>query len=116
VEFYEYLRENIKEIKDLNNEDRRILDMCVKIMDIAYGYNQSEKIKKIFETNRAEEADGMLVDIIENAKKEKESLLEKGKLEIAKNLLEMGLSVEQVSKGTKLPVEKLKKIKDILKN
>jgi len=116
VEFYEYLRENVNEIKGLNKEDRRILNMCVDIMDIAYGYNQSEKIKEIFELNQVKEVNGMLVDMIENAKKEKEELFEKGvmkkAIEAAQNLLKMGDSVEKVSIAMELPIEKVQKIKD----
>ena len=116
VEFYEYLRENVNEIKGLNKEDRRILNMCVDIMDIAYGYNQSEKIKEIFELNQVKEVNGMLVDMIENAKKEREELIEKGvmkkAIEAAQNLLKMGDSIEKVSIAMELPIEKVQKIKD----
>jgi len=112
IEFYEYLRENINEIRGLNKEDRRILNVCVKIMDVAYGYNQEAKIKEIFESNQIREVDSMLVDIIETAKKEKKELIEKGKLEAAKDFLEIGESVEKVAKTLKLPIEKVQKIKD----
>ena len=57
----------------------------------------------------------MLVDIIENAKKEREELIEKGKLEAVKNLLEFGDSVEKIAKALKFPIEKVQKIKDELK-
>ena len=61
----------------------------------------------------------MLVDIIENAKKEREELIkkgiEKGKLEVARNFLEFGDSVEKIAKALKLPNEKVQKIKDELK-
>ena len=57
----------------------------------------------------------MLVDIIENAKKELEELIEKGKLEAIKNFLEFGDSVEKIAKALKLPIEKVQKIKNELK-
>jgi predicted transposase YdaD len=61
----------------------------------------------------------MLTDMIENAKKEKEELIEKGKmekaLEAAINFLKMGLSVEQVAKGTGLTAERIQEIKDSIK-
>ena len=39
----------------------------------------------------------------------------KGKLEVAENLLKMGLTVEQVVKGTGLPKREVTKIKTRLK-
>ena len=36
--------------------------------------------------------------------------LEKGKAEVAKNLLEMGLNVEQISKATGLSAEEIKRL------
>ena len=120
IEFYEYIRENAKEIKDFNKKDRNIFNASIKIIDMAYGYSRSEKIKDIFQQNQTEEAGRMLVDMIENAKKEKEELIEKGiekgkiekAIETAVNFLRMGLSAEQVSKGTKLPIEKVQELKD----
>ena len=40
--------------------------------------------------------------------------IEREKLEIALNLLKMGLSVEQVVEGTGLPIEEVEKIRDNL--
>jgi predicted transposase YdaD len=57
----------------------------------------------------------MLVDMVENAKKEREKLVENTKIETAQNLLEMGDSVEKVSKAVDLPIEKIKELKDNLK-
>jgi predicted transposase YdaD len=58
----------------------------------------------------------MLIDMIENAKKEKEELfekgIEKGTLEAVKNLLNFGDSIEKISKVLKVPIEKVRKIKD----
>ena len=112
IEFYEYLRESVDRIVSLSKEDRRILNVCVKIMDSAYGYNQSEKIKEILESNQVRGVDSMLVDIIENAKKEREELIEKGKIEAIRNFLEFGDSVEKIAKVMKLSIEKIQEIKD----
>jgi len=57
----------------------------------------------------------MLVDIIENAKKEREEIWEKAMIEAIKNLLEFGDSVEKIAKALKFPIEKVQKIKDELK-
>ena len=61
----------------------------------------------------------MLVDMVENAKKEKEEFfekgVEKGKLEAAQGLLEMGDSVEKVAKALKWSIEKVQTIKNELK-
>jgi hypothetical protein len=116
IEFYEYIRENVNEIEKLNKEDRRILNMCIKIMDIAYGYGKSDKIKEILTSNRAKEAGSMLVDIVENAKRERIELFEKGrekgKIEAAQNFLKIGESVEKVAKALELPIEKIQKLKN----
>ena len=119
VEFYEYIRKNAGEIKDFNINDTNIFNAMIKIIDMAYGYSRSERIKEIFEQNQTEEANGMLVDIIENAKKEKKELIKKGKMEkaieTAVNFLKMGISVEQVAQGTELTVEQVMKIKETIK-
>jgi predicted transposase/invertase (TIGR01784 family) len=73
----------------------------------------------------------MLVDIVENAKRERIELFEKGrekgveegiekgieksKFDVAQNLLKMGDSVEKVAKATKLPIEEIQKLKNDLK-
>ena len=78
IEFYSSIRNNLDDIKEFDTEERRILNLCIKIMDIAYGYNKSEDIKKLIEENNIEEVDSMLCDVIENAKYEKERLLAEG--------------------------------------
>ena len=69
--------------------------MCIKIIDVAYGYNKYEAIKELIEKNNIEEVDIMLCDVIENAQYERERLVATGeqrgrleeRLEIAKSLL-----------------------------
>jgi len=56
----------------------------------------------------------MLVDMMENAKKEKEELIENAKIEAAQNLLEMGDSVEKVAKALKWSIAKVQKLKDAI--
>lgn len=118
VEFYEYIRKNAKEIKGFSKKDWSIFNASIKIIDMAYGYDRSEKIKEIFERKQAEEANEMLVDMIENAKKEKKELLEKGieqgKYEAARSFLEFGDPVEKVAKVLKLSIERVQEIKDSL--
>ena len=48
-------------------------------------------------------------------RKAKERGIKEGKLEVALNLLKMGLSVEQVVEGTGLTVEEVEKIRDNLR-
>lgn len=52
---------------------------------------------------------GRTLDKIE--RKALEKGIEKGKIEVAKNLLKMGLSVEQVSTGTGISKEKIEEIR-----
>ena len=47
-------------------------------------------------------------------RKAKERGIKEGKLEVALNLLRMGLSVEQVVEGTRLTIEEVEKIRDNL--
>ena len=62
---------------------------------------------------------GMFVDIIANEKKREKRLIEQGReqgreqerIETAKRLLEMGISVEQAAKGTNLSIDEVRKIK-----
>ena len=127
VEFYSKIRDNLDNIEGFDSEERRILNLCIKIMDIAYGYNKGEEIKGLLDGNRIKEADSMLCDIIENAKHEKEQLIAigeaigvakgeaigetKGKLEDAKNMLIENFPLDIIIKITGLSKEQVEKIK-----
>ena len=60
----------------------------------------------------------MLSDLVANQKRHKRQLINQGreqeKHETARTLLDMGLSVEQVSFATKLPIERVMEIKNAI--
>jgi len=93
VEFYSRVRDNLDFIEAFDNEEKRILSLCIKITDIAYGYNKSDDIQRLLSESQIQEVDGMLCDMIEYAQVEKDELRFEGELkkalEVAKNLLEM---------------------------
>ena len=131
IEFYSNIRNNLDDIKDFDTEEKRILNLCIKIMDIAYGYNKSEDIKRLIEGNNIMEVGSMLCDVIENAKYKKERLIEEGRqegervgelrgrqegwqeerIEMAKSLLLDGLPIEAIVKWTKLSKAQIESIK-----
>ena len=115
LEFYGSIRENLNDIEGFDNEEKRILNLCIKIMDVAYGYNRSEEIKALLDENKISEVDRMLCDIIENAKLEKEQLVSqgelKGKLEVAKKMLVENLPIELIARTTELTREQIEGIR-----
>ena len=127
VEFYDNIRKTLSDIKGFDSEEMRIFNLFIKIMDLAYGKNRALEIQNILNENVIEEADRMLCDLVENAKKEKENLkaegrlegklegrlegkLEgrlEGKLEVAKAMLNENLPIDMVIKITRLSVDQI---------
>ena len=129
VEFYDNIRKSLSDIKDFDAEEMRIFNLFIKIMDIAYDKNRSKEIQKILvdeNKGRSGEADRMLCDLVENAKKEKEQLLAEGrlegelkgkaegkleeKLEVAKSMLREKLSTDLIIRVTNLTKEDIEAI------
>ena len=114
VEFFNSIRDSLNEIEGFDNEEKRIFNLCVKIMDIAYGYNKSDEIKELLDENRIKEVDSMLCDIIENAKLEKEQLVAQGEfkkaLEVAKKMLLENFPIDIIIRVTELPREQIEAI------
>ena len=81
IEFYENIRTSLSDVKYFDSEERRIFNLFIKIMDLAYEKNRSHEIQSMLLENKTEEADRMLCDLVENAKREKEELEAKGKSE-----------------------------------
>ena len=127
IEFYSSIRDNLDYIKNFDEEEKRILNMCIKIMDIAYGYNRNNDIRVLIEENNIEEVDSMLCDVIANAKYEKENLIAKGRsegilegklegklekaIEVAKSLLIEGIPIEVIIRCTNLSREEIDNIR-----
>jgi predicted transposase/invertase (TIGR01784 family) len=114
VEFYRRIRDNLGSIGTLDNEEKRILSLCIKITDIAYGYNKSADIQKLLNSNQVQEVDGMLCDRIEYAQIEKEELRSEGRtegiLEIAKNLLKMNMPLEKIAEATGFTIKEIEEL------
>jgi len=125
VEFYSSIRNNLDSIETFDNEEKRVLSLCIKIMDMAYGYNKGSDIQTLLSENQIQEVDKMLCDVIEYAKIEKEELLSQGisqglsqglsqgisqgeqkkALEVAKNLLIENLPIDVIARTTGLSTE-----------
>ena len=110
LEFYSSIRDNLDSIGTFDNEEKRILSMCIKIMDIAYGYNKSDDIQRLLNENQIQEVDRMLCDVIEYAKIEKEEIATNAKSEVAKNLLKMKIPLESIAEATGFTVQELESL------
>ena len=114
VEFYSKIKDNLDAIATFDNEEKRVLNLCIKIMDIAYGYNQSDNIQRLLSENQVQEVDKMLCDVIEYAKVEKEELLAQGELrksmKVAKKMLIEKLPIDVIARTTELSREQIEGI------
>ena len=108
VEFFTNLKENLGLIENFNDEERRVLNMCIKIIDIAYGYNKSDDIQKMLKTNQLQEVDKMLSDVIEYAKVEREELKSQGVAQGITKGIAQGVT-QGISQGANMLLELIKK-------
>jgi len=100
-------------LKDPNSEEVLELEMNVEEIQEAkkelIRLSNDEKERERYE--RREKANKDRVSALEKAKSDGEEIGEKKKaIEIAKNLLKMGLSIDQVVEASKLSVEEIKRI------
>lgn len=110
IEFYSGIRHCLDDIIEFDNEEKRVFNLCIKVMDLAYGYNKSEEIKALLDENHFKKVDSMLCDVIENAKYEKENLKLERTLEIAKKMILDKLPIETIMKYTNLSREQIENI------
>ncbi|MCL2400204.1 MAG: Rpn family recombination-promoting nuclease/putative transposase [Defluviitaleaceae bacterium] len=114
LEFYSSIRNNLDSIGTFDNEEKRVLSLCIKIMDIAYGYNKGDDIQRLLSENQIQEVDKMLCDVIEYAKVEKEELISQGelnaKLTVAKKMLMEKLPIDIIVRTTELSREQIEGI------
>ena len=111
LEFYSGIRDNLDSIGTFDNEEKRVLSLCIKIMDIAYGYNKGEDIQRLLNENQIQEVDKVLCDVIEYAKIEKEEIAINTKLEVARNMLTENSSVDYIVRMTGLSRVQVEEIK-----
>jgi len=100
LEFYSSIRDNLDSIGTFDSEEKRVLSLCIKTMDIAYGYNKGDDIQRLLSENQIQEVDKMLCDVIEYAKVEKEEIATNAKLEVARNMLKMNMPLESIADAT----------------
>ncbi len=98
LEFFSGIQDNLEYIGDFDEEEMRIFNLSIKLLDMAYGYNKGNDIKELLNENKIKEADRILCDIIEYAKHEKEELIAEGKSQGLSEGLSEGLS-KGLSKG-----------------
>ena len=115
AELCEVIKKYKNDIEKLDDEELRIIGVAIKILSELYGSEEAEKISETLKTTNAGRVSGMLSNLIANEKKREKQLAkqlrEEHKIETAKRLFEMGLSLEQVAKGSDLSIEKVEKIK-----
>ena len=111
LEFYSSIRDNLDSIGTFDSEEKRVLSLCIKTMDIAYGYNKGDDIQRLLSENQIQEVDKMLCDVIEYAKVEKEEIATNAKvekaMEVARNLLKMNMPVENIAEATGLTASEI---------
>ena len=70
---------------------------------------EDSEVRKLIEENKAGVVDMFLTEY--NEQGVMEVFKQEGKEEVAKSMLEDGVSLDKISKYTKIPVEELKKMK-----
>ena len=119
VEFFSSLRDNLDAIAAMDSEEKRVLSMCVKIMDMAYGYNKGAAIGQLLNENRVKEVDSMLCDVIQYTKVEREELMARGELkgkldamlDVARKLLGMNMPIENIVMTTGLTANEIEALR-----
>jgi len=124
TEFIESLRQSYDAIKTFDEEEQRILNAYIKIMENAYGFDTRGAIQILTaDSEREKEADQMLSDVLEYAKVKDAKLLEQGiktgikrgiktgKLEVAREMLRENYSVDSIMRITKLSKEQIEALK-----
>ena len=110
------------DIAKFDEDEIRIINAALTILSSLYGDEESKELIEAIKPDSAEGVAGMFSNIVANEKKirkmEREQGIEQGiaieKVETAKTLLGMNLTVEQIAKGTRLPIEEVERIKNDL--
>ena len=130
-ELFEVIHKYSGDIEEFDDDELRVISAAISILSNLYGAGESKELSEALDTKGAERVSGMLSSLIAREKRrerlirqsEREQGIERGieqgfergfeqeKYETARVLLEMGLSVEQVAKGTRLPIEEVERIK-----
>ena len=106
-------------IMGLTAKEKRVLNLAFKIFRQVYGDSGGFDLSKILYAD-SKEVDGMLVDVIANAKKRERNIRAEGKaegaraakIETAKKLIKKGLTVEEVSDLTGLEVAAVQELQE----
>ena len=126
AELIEAIGKYESDIKHFNEEELRIFNAAIDILKTLYGPGEEYKLDEIQRQINEKEVTGMLSNLIANERvrerqireQERRRGIEQGieleKTETAKALLRMGLTAEQVSRGTRLTIEEVKKIKELI--
>jgi hypothetical protein len=120
TEIIEVAKKYKNEIRSFNEEEQRVLNAALDILNEVYGqkYNFSE----ILYAENAERVDRMLADIVTNAKNYERNLVKKGKSEgeiigkeeMVKEMLIDGEPMEKIMRYSKFTEEKIRKIEKTL--
>ncbi|MDR1687056.1 MAG: Rpn family recombination-promoting nuclease/putative transposase [Clostridiales bacterium] len=113
------LMEIIKAMNELDQEEKRTLNVFLDILDMIYGSDKKTVVKKLLEDGNSKEAESLMYDILENDRIERESLFAKGKfegkaegkaegkLETAKNMILENMPIDFILKITGLSKDQI---------
>ncbi|HOJ10661.1 MAG TPA: Rpn family recombination-promoting nuclease/putative transposase [Clostridiales bacterium] len=112
-EIIERLKNLVDQLKDLREEDFELFKIWLKnVVTRGMPKEEAKEIEKIIESNK--EADSMVYNMeiaIRNKMKEVELKgKQEGKLDVAKNLFDAGMDIEQIGIVTNIPVDELQKL------
>ena len=106
--------ETVKKYKDdvvnLNDEEKRILNVAVDIFSDIYGQKQSYKLDEIVHEKNTERVDIMLADWLTDAKTYASNLKKEGKKEQAKKMLLKNRPIDEIIEFTELTEKEIKNI------
>jgi hypothetical protein len=113
------VEKHFNDIRNLSEEEQRILHFAIEILERGQGENQNYDIKKAIYGENAEEAMSMLADIRANAQNFELSVEKRGrqeeKKEMARTMLLNKEPMDKIMLYTKLTEAEIKKISNTLK-
>ena len=114
VEIIEKVVQYKDEIQGLNEEEKRVFDVAMRILKQIHKSMKDFDSDKILYADSAEEVDGMLADVIAKAKNYDKNLRKEAKneekIETAKEMLKDGEPIEKIMKYTKLTEKQIREI------
>lgn len=120
-EAIETAKRHKNEIWELNDEERRVLDTALDILEEVYGGGEKFNLKEILHHKNTGRVNNMLTDVINNGKKlikksraegraEARSEAYAEKIEMAKDMIVNGEPIEKIAKYLRLTIEQVEAV------